>query len=156
MNRLILAATAVFAVSGTAALAADMPFIAKAAQGDLAEVSMGKLAEKKGSTPAVRAYGKMLVTDHGAHHVKAVALARKLHVTPPATPSDEQKQMYTEVSAKSGTDFDAAFKAMMIDDHNKDIADYTEQAKSGKGAVVPFAKATLPTLQKHLDAAQAL
>ena len=155
MKLLILAATAAAAFTASAANA-ETPFVAKAIQGDMAEVKMGMLAEKKGTTPAIKEYGKMLVKDHGAHEVKAKALAKSMGVKSPTGPSLEQKAAYTMVSMKSGADFDAAFKQHMIDDHTKDIAEYQGAADGGNAKVAAFAKKTLPTLEAHLDAANKL
>jgi putative membrane protein len=43
----------------------------------------------------------------------------------------------------------------MVADHKKDIAAYQKESKK-TDAAGQYAKDTLPTLQKHLDAAQAL
>jgi putative membrane protein len=43
----------------------------------------------------------------------------------------------------------------MLDDHQKDVADFEKAAKSAKDAdVKDFAARTLPTLQSHLQLAQ--
>ena len=47
------------------------------------------------------------------------------------------------------------FAHHMVADHRKDIAAYQKESKK-TDAVGQYAKDTLPTLQKHLDAAQAL
>jgi putative membrane protein len=45
---------------------------------------------------------------------------------------------------------------MMINDHVEDIANFKKEASGGKDAdISSFATRTLPTLQKHLDAAKA-
>jgi hypothetical protein len=45
----------------------------------------------------------------------------------------------------------------MIDDHQKDIAKYQDEVTSAQSPKVKhLAEATLPTLNKHLAAAQAL
>jgi predicted outer membrane protein len=45
---------------------------------------------------------------------------------------------------------------MMVDDHKKDIQDFEKGAQSQNEQVAAFAKDTLPTLHKHLDAAESL
>ncbi len=44
----------------------------------------------------------------------------------------------------------------MVEDHNKDIANYEKQASSGNGKTAALAKDTLPTLRKHLELAKGL
>jgi putative membrane protein len=43
----------------------------------------------------------------------------------------------------------------MVKDHQEDIAKYKKQASS-KGTLAEFAQQTVPTLEKHLQHAQAL
>ena len=43
----------------------------------------------------------------------------------------------------------------MVSDHKKDIGKYEKEAKS-KSPLADFAKETLPTLQRHLQTAEAL
>ena len=157
MKATFLAATVLLGASVAFAQAApETPFIAKAVQGDIAETMMGELAAKQGSTPDVRAYGKMLATDHGKHRVTAVALAKSMSVTPPTAANAEQQAAYTELKGKTGKEFDAAFVDHMIMDHDKDISEYQKQYAEGKGRLPAFAVKTLPVLKKHLGVAQGL
>ena len=153
--KLILAAAGLAIGTATAANA-ETRFIETAIHGDYAETKMGMLAEKKGSTPAVRAYGKMLADDHSKHRNKAAALARKIGVKPPEGPDLKQRASYAAMSLRSGRDFDDAFKKYMIDDHKTDIANYEAEAKDGDPRLRAFAKTTIPTLKKHLETAEAL
>ena len=49
-----------------------------------------------------------------------------------------------KLKGMSGEAFDKAFKAMMIEDHNMDIAKYEKQASSGDAKTAALAKDTLP------------
>jgi putative membrane protein len=153
MKTIIVMAALAFTVP---ALAQEPPFLAKAAQGDMAEVEMGRLAQSKAKADAVKQYGKMLETDHGAHRGKVVALAKTEGVTVPASVSAEQKAAHDHMATLAGGDFDTAFKAHMIDDHKKDIADYKAQSSAKDAKVAALAKETLPVLQKHLASAEKL
>ena len=75
----------------------------------------------------------------------------------PAGLPDEAKEEKAKLSKLKGKDFDSEFASYMVDDHKKDIAKYQEQANGAADQKVKdFANATLPVLQKHLDAAQKL
>jgi putative membrane protein len=63
--------------------------------------------------------------------------------------------MYDQLSKMSGAQFDKEFAQHMIRDHKEDIAKYEKEAKS-KGPLAQFAQETIPTLQKHLQAAERL
>jgi putative membrane protein len=149
------AATALAEAQGTKASKADEMFIKEAMQGDLAEVNMGKLAQDKAQSDGVKSFGKMLEQDHGEHSQKVQSKAQELGVTPPQEPNATQKAMYDRLSKLSGAKFDEQFVKEMVSDHKKDIGKYEKEAKS-KSPLADFAKETLPTLQHHLQTAEAL
>jgi putative membrane protein len=151
-----LSATTVLAeAQGTKASQADEMFIKEAMEGDLAEVNMGKLAQEKAQSEGVKDFGKMLEQDHGEHSQKVQSKAQELGVTLPQKPNTTQKSMYDRLSKLSGGQFDNQFVKAMVTDHKKDIGKYEKEAKS-KSPLADFAKETLPTLQHHLQIAEAL
>lgn len=158
INLIALAFAAAPVLTAVPAFAADdSAFLTDAMKGDNSEVAMGKLAEQRGATAATRQYGQMLVHDHGAHRMKVVALGRAMGVHPTTALSDDAMQMRSMLMGLHGAKFDAAFKQGMIDDHQKDIAKYQDEVGSAQSPrVKQLAEATLPTLNKHLAAAQAL
>ena len=165
MHRLIKYSVAlVIGISTNAALAetqttkaskADEMFIKEAMEGDLAEVSMGKLAQEKAQSQGVKDLGSMLEQDHGQHSQKVQSKAQELGVTPPQEPNTTQKSEHDRLSKLSGAQFDSQFVRAMVTDHKKDIAKYEKETKS-KGPLADFAKETLPTLEHHLQTAEAL
>ena len=63
----------VLAGSSTQALAkSDTAFLTEAIQINLAEISVGDLAQKNGGSDDVKSFGKMLVDDHTASNIKAI------------------------------------------------------------------------------------
>jgi putative membrane protein len=156
----IIALTAALLGSVTAVSAASskasQKFVQDAIQGNFAEVQMGQLAQQNGQSAEVKSYGQMLVTDHSAANEKAKALATQMGMTPPTEPNAKQKAMHDKMSKMTGADFDKAFAKEMVADHKKDIAEYKKEAKKKNDPAADFANNTLPTLQKHLDAAQKL
>lgn len=143
----------------SAPAAADQAFVKQAIQGNLAEVQLGKLAQQRATDPQVRQLGQlgqMLATDHQTNNEKARTPASGLNITPPTEPNSEQKQMYQKLSGLSGATFDHQFVTNMIADHRRDIAKFSQKEKSSNPQVAQYAQATLPDLQKHLHAAEAV
>jgi putative membrane protein len=134
---------------------ASQKFIKAAIEGDIAEIDVGKLAQEKGQSEAVKNYGAMLVKDHAAHKAKAEEVASQLGVTPPTRSSFGEKATYAKLKLLSGGTFDRSFAKSMVKDHRDDIKDYRKEA-SKNDAAGRLAKETLPTLEKHLQAAQRL
>ena len=62
----------------------------------------------------------------------------------------------TKLKGLSGRDFDKEFARVMVEDHQKDIAEFKKEADGGHGAVQQLAAQTLPTLEKHLQMAKSL
>ena len=138
------------------AKSADDAFLKKAVMGDTGEIAMGHMVEQKGATPAVRAFGAMLVRDHTPSRNKAEGLAKSMGVETPETLEPETQRTADRLSKLSGAAFDRQVRAAAIEDHKKDIAAYETEAKMGDPKTAAFARMTLPTLRKHLTAAEKL
>ena len=85
MNKLVTLAAASLLLAAGAARAqspndAQIAFIVVTA--NQVDIDAGKLAESKGSSADVKAFGKQMVTDHSGVNKQAVALVTKLKVTP--------------------------------------------------------------------------
>ena len=130
-------------------------FIKSAIEGNIAEVDIGKLAQEKGKSDAVKKFGQMLETDHAKANDEAKSVAQQVGVEPPSGASVGEKATYLKLKVLSGDTFDKSFANTMVSDHEGDIKQY--QKASGKNdAVGEYAKKTLPTLQKHLQEAKQL
>ena len=67
----------------------------------------------------------------------------------------KQQATYAKLEKLSGAAFDRESKQAMVKDHREDIAKYKKEARS-KGPFAEFAQQTVPTLEKHVQHAQAL
>lgn len=69
-------------------------FAVKAANGGMAEVEMGKIAEQRGTSKAVKDFGAMMVKDHSKANDELKKLAAAKNITLPAVVGDDmQKHM---------------------------------------------------------------
>ena len=134
---------------------ASQSFIKSAIEGNYAEINVGKLAQEKGKSDAVKQFGQTLVTDHTAANEKAIAAAKEIGVTPPTGSGLMEKGTYLKLKVLSGDTFDRSFANSMVADHKADIKEFQKES-SKTDAAGQFAKQTLPTLQKHLQQAQQL
>lgn len=136
--------------------AADKEFIIKAAQGGMGEVALGQLAQAHG-TGGAKQFGARMVKDHTKANAQLKQVAAKQGVSLPAAPGPEEQATKARLSKLSGAAFNKAYISDMVEDHKKDIADFTKEATTGKDPVVKaFASKTLPTLRMHLQMAQGL
>ena len=131
---------------------ADKDFMNKAAQGGMAEVKLGELAASKAQNADVKQFGQQMVTDHTKANNDLKTLAAGKGVTLPTDVNAEQKTMYDKLSKLSGAAFDKEYVKGMVEDHEKDVADFTKQSESAADSdLKTFAAKTLPTLKSHLD-----
>ena len=137
--------------------AADKQFMIKAAQGGAGEVALGQLAQTNGGSAGVKQFGQKMVTDHSKANAQLMQVAAKQGITLPAAPGPEEQATKARLSQLSGAAFDRAYVSDMVEDHVKDVEDFTKEAKTGKApAVKAFAAKTLPTLKMHLQMARSL
>ena len=78
------------------------------------DIDAGKLAESKGHSKDVKAFGKQMVTDHSGVNKQAVELVTKLKVTPEDNPTSQSLKKGGEDNLKTlkglqGAAFDKAY-----------------------------------------------
>ncbi|HEU0208179.1 MAG TPA: DUF4142 domain-containing protein [Candidatus Udaeobacter sp.] len=128
---------------GSSLSAQDKTFMRKAAKGGMMEVAMGQVAEQKGQSDDVKSFGRRMVADHGKANDELKSLASKKGVELP------NKEHTTKWSS------DKTYMDMMVKDHEKDLAEFKEEASSGSDAdVKKFADDTAKVIQEHLDLAK--
>jgi putative membrane protein len=133
----------------------DQKFAKEAAQGGMAEVKLGQLAQEKASSDAVKNFGKRMVDDHSKAGDKLKDAASKENITLPTDIAAKDQATYDRLAKLSGAAFDKAYMKDMVADHEKDVAAFQKEANSGKNdSLKSFASETLPTLQDHLKEAK--
>ncbi|PWT71851.1 MAG: DUF305 domain-containing protein [Bacteroidetes bacterium] len=132
-------------------------FAMNAAVGGMLEVESGKLASRRAVNPRVKEFGQMMVKDHSAANEKLKSLASTLNIALPDSVSADDRKQITKLALKKGKDFDKAYMNMMVNDHEKDVAEFRKAADNlSDSTIKDFATRTLPTLEMHLDSAKAI
>jgi putative membrane protein len=135
----------------------DQKFVKEAAVGGLAEVQLGKLAEQKASSPAVKQFAQRMVQDHSKANDQLKQVAEKEGVAIPSSLDSKHQKRIDKLSKLSGSEFDKAYIKDQLKDHKKDVSEFKDEANHGtKPDVKNFASETLPTLEQHLSMVQAL
>jgi putative membrane protein len=134
---------------------ADYGFAKKAAQENIAEVKLVRLAEQKGTTAAVRDFGRRMVQDHSKNDAELKELASREKLPLPTQIKKSDESTYEHLSTLSGKAFDRAYSRAMVQDHMKDLAEFQEESKNAENqALKDYAVQTVPVLQSHLDQAR--
>jgi len=131
-------------------------FIKNAGKGGTVEVDLAKLAETKATRDDVKAFAKMIEDDHTKANSELMAIAKSKNVTVSPDPTPTQKATKTKLEGLTGAAFDSSYIKAMVEDHTKDIREFTTATKSTDPDVKAFAEKTLPTLKHHLEEAQKL
>jgi putative membrane protein len=129
----------------------DASFFKHAAEGGLAEVDAGNLAQSKGNSQAVKDFGAMMVKDHTAANAKLQAIASAQSVPLPTSASVMQMAKQKELDLLSGDTFDKSYIKDQLKDHRRTIALFKREIARGTDPQAKdFASSTLPVLQGHL------
>ncbi len=134
----------------------DRGFIAKAAEGDMAEVAEGKIAQQKSASPQVKDLGARMVHDHTDINGQLQRIAGGKGVSLPSKLDDTGEKEIDQLQGLSGAKFDKAYSKKQVSDHKKAIKAFEKEAKSGSDRdLKAFARDSVPTLKEHLKLAQA-
>jgi putative membrane protein len=141
--------------SQTRANHGDAQFARAAAFGNLAEIQLGKLAADRASSDVVKAFALRMVTQHGAATDQLKAAAQKDNIALPDRLNSRDQQIYDHLVKLHGAAFDHEYAKRMVDDHEKDLTDFQNEAGSGQNdGMKAFASSTIPMIQEHLNQAR--
>jgi putative membrane protein len=133
----------------------DQEFVTKAAQGNSAEVELGKIVAAKSKDPSVKQFAQMMVKDHTTALNELQELAQTKNLNFNDDLPDDAKSLQEKLSNDSGKQLDKDYMDGMVEDHQKDVQEFTDKSQNAKDPdVKQWASKTLPTLQKHLEKAQ--
>jgi len=133
----------------------DEQFVMKASQGGLAEVHLGKLADKNSSNAEVKKFGQRMVDDHSAANRELTTLAARKKFQVADEMDKEHQDLASKLEKMQGSEFDRAFMNAMVKDHEAAVSLFTAKSKDAKDEdLKAFASKTLPTLKDHLDQAR--
>jgi putative membrane protein len=130
---------------------------------DTVDVDYGKLALKKTSNQAVKEFAETMVRDHTAVNDKAIALAKKLGVTPEESDaskslkSDGKKEL-AKLKALTGANFDKAYVDNEVSYHEAVIGllDKTLIPSTRNAELKSLLESGRPIFVAHLEHAKQL
>ena len=135
----------------------DSDFAVDAANGNCTEIELGELAIKNGKSKKVKNFGAMMVKDRGKANAKLMILSKDKNLNLSSKPNAESQKMIDDLSKKTGDEFDKAYISSMIADHKEDVQKFGDATNRLQDPDLKnYAIKTLPVLQKHLDAINAI
>jgi putative membrane protein len=155
--------TSAMAASATTAGAwTDANIFALLDEVNMADSAAGALAATKGTSSAIRDFGRRMTRDHHTLRAQGEALAKKLKITP--TPpgddnlvADAQKNMDNLNSTAKGKDFDKAYIDSEVDAHKK-VLDLATKAmgQAQSTELKNLIQKAAPVIKSHLDLAESI
>jgi putative membrane protein len=134
---------------------ADKAFAREAAIGGMTEVELGTLAKERAASDDVKQFGDRMVTDHSKANDELKQWAQKNNVDLPAKLDAQHQSVHDRLAKLSGADFDKAYMAVMVQDHQQDVSKFRQESKSANNPdLKAWAGKTLPTLEEHLKMAK--
>jgi putative membrane protein len=134
----------------------DAEFLVKAAEINLEEIKLGKLAQQRSVNKDVKDLGKMMETDHDKAFGELSELALKKMITIPHENTDKINDAYDKFNKMNAKDFDKKYCDEMVDGHQNAISLFDKASTdSSDPDIKSWAAEMLPKLHEHLDHAMA-
>jgi putative membrane protein len=131
-------------------------FLNGAMEGGMTEIAASKLALTNSTNQDVVAFAKMMIDDHTKADSALKALEFDQMFTAKDSISGEHKVILDSLAAKKGAEFDKAYMAMMVKDHDGAVELFTDASTDKNIPIHYFAEKTLPTVKEHLEKAEEL
>ncbi|WP_343632238.1 DUF4142 domain-containing protein [Roseateles sp.] len=136
---------------------ADSSFLKNAAEANFAEINAANTALQKGVSADVKSFAQKMLDDHKKADSDLQTLAASKGVKLPTDASMVQKGKQKLLEQRDGTSFDHHYAENQVNAHKDAVKLFTKASTDSKDAdVKAWAAKTLPTLQHHLQEAQAL
>jgi putative membrane protein len=110
----------------------DKKFLAMAAQSDVNEIALSKLAETKATVPAVKEFAETMVKQHTQLTDSMDPFAESWGLTPPTGPDEDHQKELQKLEGLSGMDFDKEYMDDMMTDHTKAYSAFSSEVKDTK------------------------
>jgi putative membrane protein len=134
----------------------DEQYLMTSIQGDRFEIAGGRQALAKSQNAAVRTLAARLVKDHGKSLKESKALAKRLGVKIPTTPSPSMQWELQVIAPMTGAQYDHWYSSLEVKDHVQDISEAHDETSNGSNPSIRHAAGTeVPILQKHLTLSRA-
>ena len=127
------------------------------------DIDAGTLAASRSTNSEVKAFAQLMVTDHTAVNNSAIALAKKLNVTPQDNPTSQSLKAGGEknrahLKTLKGTAFDKAYVDQEVAYHQQviDALDTTLIPSAANGELKALLIKVRPAFVAHLEHAKGL
>jgi|SRR5579872_19626 len=132
-------------------------FVTEAADSDMLEIAAAKVAQQKGDS-AEKKFADQMITDHTktSKDLKGLVDGGEVKATIPTKLSDSSQKKLNELQDTKQEKFADYYDPMQVSAHKDAVSLFERYSKSGDNSKLKdWAGKTLPTLQHHLEMAEA-
>lgn len=133
-------------------------FVTEAANSDMLEIAAAKLAQDKGNADEKK-FAEQMTTDHTktTNDIKAMMTSGDVKAEIPATLDSSHQSKLDKLRDTRQAAFASDYDSMQVSAHKDAVSLFERYSKSGDNPKLKdWAGKTLPTLQHHLEMAEAL
>jgi putative membrane protein len=144
--------------AGTGAVSAqDVAWAQSNAQTDLAEITIGQIAERRALRQDTKTLAEVTMSDHEKALAQLKTLAAQVGIKLPTSPNATQQSQAAELKTVPSGQFDATYDSFQIAGHELSISQTEAEIAHGSNpAVKDYASSGyLPVAEKHLRMAEA-
>ena len=135
----------------------DRNFIYEVSRDGYAEVRIGRLAENRATSNAIRDFARRMIEDHRTADRELKSLADSKGLRLARSMGADGQALYNRLSNLSGAAFDNAYVRAMRIDHRKAVNAFEEESRVARDRDLRrWVDNTLPALRGHLQMAQNL
>jgi putative membrane protein len=96
-----------------------------------------------------------MVQDHTTANQQLMTILAATDMTAPTQLDEKHRKAFEKLSKMRGAEFDRAYMREMVEDHDKTVKKFRQQATQGSNPdLKEFAQDTLPVLEQHEKMAQ--
>jgi putative membrane protein len=135
----------------------DSEYLVAAAEVDMKEIDLSKLAQTKSTNADVKAFAQMMIDQHTKAAAELKTLAATKNISLPEASTEKTQDAVKDLNDKTGKDFDKKYADMMVDGHEKTIDKIEKASEKAKDPDIKiWATKMVPTLRTHLEHAKIL
>jgi putative membrane protein len=133
----------------------DSAFISEVNASNAAEIRLARMADNRAQNEQVKDFAEKLVTDHTRMNTELATVSSRGGLQVTANISPRHQEQVTRLGRLNGEEFDRAFMAAMVQNHQQGVSTFQTRGNSAQSAEVrQFVTRNLSTLQEHLTLAQ--
>lgn len=136
-------------------MASDKQFLQDASTSSSWMISLGELALRQAAGGDVKSFSRRMIEDQGRIGEDLKRLAARKGVNLAADDDVVRQNTTASLSKEYGAAFDRLYMSLLMDEHQRDVTLYAEEAEKGRDDdIKAFARKTVTKLKEYEDAAR--